>query len=817
MLILKRLLLSISLLACLSPSKTLAAAESIDFHFEISSWSEPLPVNCRSGIFKKFKDEVMSRLPPEVVGGEIDFYCVPKRSIFKSADKDILLFIPTLASGDVVATHIEATLPAVVDKFSLQPDYCYDESDPCSPGNRRNKIKRYRNINIMDLVFLDEEYFPKETVHDQLRARLSEPMVRMLQHNLKVKGFDAGKVDGAWGQNTNDALTEALSNLNHPADPQDSVLMIRYDQLLEFLFPNLFVFNSSNSEQIMELSASKDISEPAPDVQLIVEADKPVIPDAADDNINDQGSVEGQVEASGDNVSQEASKSEAQTETHTEIETDVTATLQQTIATLRADNEKFVERYKNAMMLAANLEKRLMDISDKSVIDLWKRDNPKDPTIVGLDPANDTVELAILSTKFHERLCSINPNISLKESFNNSLLDKNCFQIEIEKNQEQLGKSRSYDPVTGTLKIFVNAKQNEFISAVKTTNIEQFDEEDLLYCYPGIRFVDKNKQLISIPFENDVIPLYDNVEDDGKTVLSNYDPLEPKKLLWEDVFVELADLAPSNSANKTCSVIPHKPFPIVLKNEAPKDNSPVAVMDLDGSITLQNLPIAKSSPPTFHIFLDPLVGPTAESDLYGFNGAINDPDEQEIQETYFKGYLLGISEFLNADGKIQDLSVYETQVRNGVRNIENITNISRGPEKRFGDVFKDEFIASYIASFTAGQVGEYDTKTEKISKINQENSNSYIISFGSSGSSADIVCGVELKRPGMVPRGIIFDILPDEIISELIEKDQLRTVEKKFAFSCKANPRVVIFRLNQLKDYTNVQEIVAIKLKEMGI
>ena len=314
-----------------------------------------------------------------------------------------------------------------------------------------------------------------------------------------------------------------------------------------------------------------------------------------------------------------------------------------------------------------------------------------------------------------------------------------------------------------------------------------------------------------------MIPLYDNVEDDGKTVLSNYDPLEPKKLLWEDVFVELADLAPSNSANKTCSVIPHKPFPIVLKNEAPKDNSPVAVMDLDGSITLQNLPIAKSSPPTLHIFLDPLVGPTAESDLYGFNGAINDPDEQEIQETYFKGYLLGITEFLNADGKIQDLSVYETQVRNGVRNIENITNISRGPEKRFGDVFKDEFIASYIASFIAGQVGEYDTKTEKISKINQENSNSYIISFGSSGSSADIVCGVELKRPGMVPRGIIFDILPDEIISELIEKDQLRTVEKKFAFSCKANPRVVIFRLNQLKDYTNVQEIVAIKLKEMGI
>ena len=434
-----------------------------------------------------------------------------------------------------------------------------------------------------------------------------------------------------------------------------------------------------------------------------------------------------------------------------------------------------------------------------------------------MDPANDTVELAILSTKFNERSCKIRLNISLKESFNRSLLEKNCFEIELENNEERLGKSRSYDPMTGTLKIFVNAKQNEFISAVKTTNIEQFDEEDLLYCYPGIRFVDKNKKLISIPFENDVIPLYDNVEDDGKTVLSNYDPLEPKKLLWEDVFVELADLAPSNSANKTCSVIPHKPFPIVLKNEAPKDNSPVAVMDLDGSITLQNLPIAKSSPPTLHIFLDPLVGPTAESDLYGFNGAINDPDEQEIQETYFKGYLLGISEFLNADGKIQDLSVYETQMRNGVRNIENITNISRGPEKRFGDVFKDEFIASYIASFIAGQVGEYDTKTEQISKINQENSNSYIISFGSSGSSADIVCGVELKRPGMVPRGVIFDILPDEIISELIEKDQLRTVEKKFAFSCKANPRVVIFRLNQLKDYTNVQEIVAIKLKEMGI
>lgn len=828
MLILKRLLISISLLACLSPSKTLASGESFDFHFEIGSESETLPEDCKRGIFAEFKDEVKSELGREIKGGEIDFYCVPKRNIFKSADPSILLFIPVLVSGDVSAPMITIRLPSLIEEYDLKPNYCITELGSCDPGKTRNKINRYQDVDIKDLIFLNQEFSPSDAVRDQLKTSLSVPLVRVLQHNLKVKGFNPGTVDGAWGPRTVKALDEALSNFSHDAG---EILEIRYDKLLEFLFPNLFEFNSSNSDQESASYAPKDISESAPDDELIGEVDKPVVPNATDDNINAQDPVEGQVEDAGvqdsvegqvedadDNVSQEAYKSEAQTETNTANETDVTIALQQTIAALRADNEKLVERYKNAMMRATNLEKRLMDITDKSVIDLWERNNLKYPSIVGLDSANDTVELVISSAKFDERMCSIRSNISLKESFTRSLLEKNCFKIELENNEELLGSRRSYDPTTGILKIVVNAKQNEFISAVKTTNIEQFDEADLLYCYTGIRFFDKNQKLISIPFKDNVIELYDNSTNDGKTVLSFADPsvnLETEKLLWEDVFVELVDT--DSSANKTCSVIPHQPFPIVVKNEAPKDNSPVAVIELDGAITLKNLPIAKSSPPSLHIFLDPLVGPTAESDLYGFNGAIKDPKKQVIQETYFKGFLLGVAEFLNSKAKFHDLSVYETQMINGARNIENLTNLSQGPKKNFGDVFKDEFVASYIARFVAGQVGEYDTKTEKISDINQENSNSYIISFGNSGSDANIVCGVELKRPGMVPRGIIFDVLPDEVIGELLEKDELQTEVEQFAFRCKANPRVVIFRLNQLKDYTNVQEIVAIKLKEMGI
>ena len=783
---------------------TVAQAKDYYFFYEFKTMDVSSTDSCQNGELSEFVDTLEAELK-EYSDVNIKFLCVPKSVLFADAPGSEVLVIPFAPKSEALGTILRSEINQIIDDLNIGCTTVSSVSclklQTAEPFPYSREKYSYKSLE--ELQYFDEDEYDVNALYEIITKAKDPLFVKLVQSRLKLNGHDPGIIDGDPGKKTKTALNEYMLKL---AETLSLDQPIETTTIVDDLFYNLLKYKGNDINQetggrtISNVNRSDIVGATDPgnlptSEQMNSTADHEEFdPTSQTKQADGDDTLAPEFEPHGASKKNNSDLSLITTlEKQNRELLDYQVLLEQQIELLKAKN--------------AELKRSKSDAENLTLKELFEEKSKK-LKIIGAFPNGDTIDIEKNVSASFSTMCDFRADENIEDAFIRGMKSITCLRLSQKDLEENNRIQRVYDHEKEILTIALVKPQNEVILSIRSEVGNSFSETDASGCYIGLLLLDEE----AYEANNAPINLFmEFVEQSGEVtgLLSDYQ-IDEMKLQWRGKQFEFVDLTPTSEVG-SCTVQPHKPFPIIQEGDSHNGFDPIAIVNREGNISLQNIPIVKRQAPELHVFLDTLAGPEGDEN-YGFNAAIGNESDKETQRIYFEGFLNGVQNFLDENDSFESLTIHHTIMEGNVKKTVEVYTIHKNDLDLENVSLTDKFVKSYINNFEAGVAGEFDNKKRKYNQILTSNGNARFITFGSSGMNPGRVCQAKQKRSDYNDNSIIFDIVPPYTFDRLAELNDVKSLERGFASRCINHDRIVVMRPRKTKTAEDVSFIVTTQL-----
>jgi hypothetical protein len=274
----------------------------------------------------------------------------------------------------------------------------------------------------------------------------------------------------------------------------------------------------------------------------------------------------------------------------------------------------------------------------------------------------------------------------------------------------------------------------------------------------------------------------------------------------------------SKTEDQKCSLPSGIEIPISTRDYIPND-SPQALIDRDGHVTIHDLPISAVKGATLAVFFDTNVG-LEDATNYAFNAALTKTNRRELHKTYFSGFSQALKNYLTNQSKFENIIIYQSLSEEDAANAPTLSEsnfriIFEG-EEGINNISNDELnnaLDEFVAEFNPGQKGSFSDKRKEIRLLLESSNPIEFLSFGPSGLDYSEACSVE-KRLRSSKAVTIFDVWPRETLDELLDTEQLVSPRPQLVNNCANNERIFGLKVSPSSDQEDISRSILDYLNE---